>query len=128
MNRSHHSKFRVRQQHGQAIGGCYRKQNTCLIGQQRITSRLGEARLFGHSASAQPVLEFTTGGPPNLIHVGGMDLPERRQHEVFRAKLLQEELPIFPHSGAWLALGESEVQPRRWAAAHPTSAGAESMD
>jgi hypothetical protein len=57
-----------------------------------------------------------------------MDLPERRQREVFRAKLLEEKSAIFPHPGARLALRESEVQPRRRTAAHPTPAGTECMD
>jgi hypothetical protein len=57
-----------------------------------------------------------------------MDLAERSQCEVFRAKLLEEKFPIFPHPGARLALRESEVQPRRRTTAHPTPAGSECMD
>ena len=57
-----------------------------------------------------------------------MDLPERSQREVFRAKLLEEKVPVFPHPRARLALRESEVQPRRRAAAHPTPAGTEGVD
>jgi hypothetical protein len=57
-----------------------------------------------------------------------MDLPEGRQREVFRAKLLEEKVAIFPHPGPSLACGESEVEPRRRTAAHPTPAGAKGMD
>ena len=88
MNRGHGSTFRVCQQHGQAIGSPHRQQDTRLIGQQRITSRLGEARLFWHSVPGQAVLEFATDRAPNLIYSRGMDLLELRQREVFRANLL----------------------------------------
>jgi hypothetical protein len=57
-----------------------------------------------------------------------MDLPERRQREVLRAKLLEEKFPISPHSRARLAFCESQIQPRRPTAAHPTPAGTECMD
>jgi hypothetical protein len=57
-----------------------------------------------------------------------MDLPERRQREVFRAKLLQEKFPVVPYLGARFAPRESEVQPRRRTTAHPNPACAESMD
>jgi hypothetical protein len=57
-----------------------------------------------------------------------MDLPERRQGEVFHAKLLKEKFPISPYPGALFALRESEVQPRGRTAAHPTAAGTECMD
>ena len=99
-----------------------------MIGQQRITRSLGNARLFRHSIPAQAVLGFAAGCTPNLIDTGGMDLPERRQREVLRAKLLEEKFPIFPHPGARLARRESEVQPRRRTTAHPTPAGSECMD
>jgi hypothetical protein len=59
---------------------------------------------------------------------GRMDLPKRRQGEMFRAKLPEEKFPIFPHARARLALRESEVQPRRPPAAHPTPAGTEGVD
>jgi hypothetical protein len=99
-----------------------------LIGQQRITSRLGKARLFRHSLPAQAVLEFAGGCAPNLINSGGMDLPKRRQREVFGAKLPEEKFLVFPHPGARLALRESEVEPRRRTVAHPTPARTECMD
>jgi hypothetical protein len=57
-----------------------------------------------------------------------MDLPEGRRREMFRAKLLEEKVPVFPHSRARLAFCESQVQPRRRTAAHPTLAGTECMD
>jgi hypothetical protein len=57
-----------------------------------------------------------------------MDLPERRQREMFRAELLEEKFPILPHPGARLARRESEVQTRRRTMAHPTPAGPECMD
>jgi len=61
-----------------------------------MTARLDEARPFGHSVPAQALFEFAADGRPNVIHTGGMDLPERRRREVFRAKLPQEEFPVFP--------------------------------
>jgi hypothetical protein len=127
MNCRHGSTLRVYQQHGQTIGGSDRQQDTSLIGQQRITCRLGNARLFRYSFPTQAVLEFAGGCPPNLIDSGGMDLPEGSQHEMFRAKLLEEKFPIFPHPYARLAFCESEVEPRRRAPAHPAPAGTECM-
>jgi hypothetical protein len=128
MNCRHSSMFRVHQQHGQAIGGSHRQQDASLLGQQRIPCGSRNARLFGQSIPAEAVLEFAGGCTQNLIDTGGMDLPERRQREVFRAKLLEEKFPIFPHPGAPLARRESEVQPRRRTTAHPTPAGTECMD
>jgi hypothetical protein len=63
-----------------------------------------------------------------MINGGGMDLPERRQGEMFHAELLEEKFPIFPHPGALIALRESEVQPRGRTVAHPTAAGTECMN
>jgi hypothetical protein len=120
--------FRVHQQHGQAIGGSHRQQDTRLLGQQRIPCGLRKAWLFRQSIPGAAVLESAGGCTQNLIDTGGMDLPERRQHEVFRAKLLEEKFPIFTHPGARLARRESEVQPRRRTTAHPTPAGTECMD
>jgi hypothetical protein len=57
-----------------------------------------------------------------------MDLPERRQRKMFRAKLPEEQFPIFPHPGARLALRESEVQARRRTTAHSAPSGTEGMD
>ena len=76
MNCRHGSLFRVHQQHGQAIGGSHRQQDTSLLGQQRITYGLCNARLFRQSIPAEAVLEFAGGCTQNLIDTGGMDLPE----------------------------------------------------
>ena len=108
MNCRHSSTFRVHQQHGQAIRGSYRQQDTSLIGQQRIARGLRNAKPFRHSIPAEAVLEFAGRSTKNLIDTGGMDLPERSQREVFRAKLLEEKLPIFPHPRARL----TRVNPR----------------
>jgi hypothetical protein len=112
MNCCHGPASRVHQQHRQTIGGSHRKQDTSLIGQQRIPGRLRNARLFRHSMPAQAVLEFARGGTPNLVDPGGMDLPEPRQREMLRAKLLEEKFPVFPHPRTPLAFCESEVKLR----------------
>ena len=98
------------------------------MGQQRIPGRLRHARLFRHSILAPAVLEFAAGCALNLVDHGGMDLPKRRQREMFHPKLLGEKSPIFPHPRARLAFCESEVEPRRRTAAHPAPAGTEGMD
>ena len=63
----------------------------------------------------------------NLINNCGMDLPKGSQHEMFRAKLLQEEFLIFLRSRARLARCEPRVQPLR-EAGPDSPAGAECMD
>jgi hypothetical protein len=112
MNCRHRPAFRVHQQHRQAIGNSHRQQDTSLIGQQRIPGRLRHARLFRRSIPTQAVLEFTRGGTPNLIDLGGMDLPKRRLREMLRAKLLEEKFPVFTHPRTPLAFCESEVELR----------------
>jgi hypothetical protein len=62
------------------------------------------------------------------MNTGGMDLAERSECEALHAKLLEEEVPIFPHPGARLAPIEFEAQPRRRATAHSTPAGTERMN
>jgi hypothetical protein len=128
MNCRHSSMFRVHQQQGHAIGGSDRQQDTGLLGQQRVPYRLRNVRLFRRTIPAQAVLEFAGGCTPNLIDTGGMDLAERSQCEAFYTKLLEEKSPVFPHPGGRLALRESEVQPRRRPAAHPTSPSTECVD
>jgi hypothetical protein len=120
--------FRVHQEQWQAIGGSHRQQDTGLMGQQRIANRSHHARLFPLFTPAAAVLEFAGGCALSLVDHGGMDLPKRRQRKMFYPKLPEEELPIFPHPRARLAFCESEVEPRRGTAAHPTPAGTEGMD
>jgi hypothetical protein len=117
--------FRVHQQNGQAIGGPHRQQDTGLLGQQRVPCGLCNTRW---SIPAQAVLGFAGGCTHNLINIGGMDLAERSQREVFHAKLPEEKFPVFPHPGARLPRRESEVQSRRRSTAQTTAAGTEGMD
>jgi hypothetical protein len=128
MNCRHRSMFWICKEHGQAVGCSHRHEDAGLISQQRIAFGLSTAGLTSRRAPGKAVLKVAVPGVTNLINDRGMDLPQRRKCEVFRAKLLKEKVPVLPHSELRLTLRESQIEAGRVSAAHPATASAKGMD
>jgi hypothetical protein len=99
-----------------------------LISQQRIAFRLSKARLVRPRAPGKAVFKFAVRPATHLINDRGMDLPQGRQREPFRAKLTEENVAVFPHPGLRFTLRESQIEAGGGTAAHPATASTKGMD
>ncbi len=117
VNGGHGAAPRVGDEHRKAVGASRRKQDTALVGQQRIARFWRLARAVGalwFTFRAGPrrrraIRERTASRFDHPMDFGRVDLLQRGEEKMLGIDALEKPLAVLFHVGAAVALGEAQV-------------------